>query len=78
MLLWLLAFCDTLGTPHQTLYFFLPCACLVIPALATVIAWRLPRGEVQVGCFTFYAFALVLFVNFAAFLSIVMLSGGGM
>jgi len=77
ILLWLWAFVDTLGTPHQTLYFYLPCACLILPAASTAAAWRIRASNAKMGCLIFYGFALVLSGNFMAFLAIVMLSGGG-
>jgi hypothetical protein len=77
ILLWLCAFGDTLGTPHQTWYFFLPCACLILPTLSTAAAWRLRASRTKFGCLAFYGLSLVLCANFMAFLAIVMLSGGG-
>ena len=76
VLVWMLAFLGTIGTPHETYYFWLPAVFLIAPLLI-VVAHRLTRGRPQkdqlwggIGC-------SALILNFIVFFGYLMMAGGG-
>ena len=77
VLLWVLEFRDTIGTPHQHWYVEVPIFFLVTP-MVTAVAWRrVARIEGDVGCLAAYGLGLLLAANLLGFVGYAMLSGGG-
>ena len=77
VLLWIISFADTIGTPHEAFYFRLPFAFLPVPLVIIVVDWltrkRVNRPDAW-GCVATYP----LLANFAAIFVYLMASGGGM
>ncbi len=77
VLLWMIDFADTIGTPHEFFYFRLPVAFLVVPLLIILTDWltrrRVDRPDAW-GCIATYP----LLANLVGMFFYLALSGGGM
>jgi hypothetical protein len=75
--LWVFAFKNTIGTPHQHWYVQLPLLFLIVPTAAVLISrtfHRVIRGSMPIAS---WALFIILISNLVGFAFFCLMSGGG-